>query len=179
MPIGSIQVFAQMIDQVALRRPQSVLDIGIGYGINGAGIRNWLNSGYTPLFNIKLHGVEAFEKYRNPVWSVYDKIIIGDIRKIAKDLENYDAIIMTDVIEHMTKEEGFELIKILKEKINKYLLISTPAIFMTQGTVHGNTYENHLSLWECEDFEQAGLKIYDNGLPGFLRNRMIVATYVK
>jgi 2-polyprenyl-3-methyl-5-hydroxy-6-metoxy-1,4-benzoquinol methylase len=168
-----------MIAEIAKPNPKTFLDIGIGYGMNGAGIRNWLDSGYVKRFKLHITGVEIFEDYRSDIWKAYDEIIIDDIRTKIHDLPAYDAIIMTDVIEHMDPEEGQALIKELIQRTKKILLISTPAVWMIQGAVYGNENETHISLWEPKNFEDLGMEILDNGAPGFLGSQMIIATYKK
>lgn len=179
MPIGSIQVYGQMVEALVPIKINSVLDIGIGMGANGVAIRNWKDSGYKPNFKTRLVGVEAFEDYRNPTWDLYDKIFVDDITKILDELPNFDAILMTDVIEHFSKEDGIKLIERLKPKANKILFISTPAIWMEQGAAYGNEYERHRSLWSAKEFSMLGFKIVDNGLMGYLGARMVVAKIVK
>lgn len=155
MPFGSHSVFAQVINQLAIRQPKSVLDLGIGYGINGAGVRNWLDHGYEP-YRTRLVGVEAFPKYRSPLWNCYNtihEITIHDYLAI-EPVELFDCILMTDVIEHFTKKEGIELLSKLKNILTPsgVLLVSTPAVWIKQGAVHGNEHETHKSLWYPYDF---------------------------
>lgn len=155
MPFGSHSIYAQVIHEIAARQPKSVLDLGIGYGINGAGVRNWLDYGYEP-YDTYLVGVEAFPKYRSPLWDCYNTVhetTIHDYLAI-EPVELFDCIVMTDVLEHFTKEEGVDLLSKLQNRLTPdgFLLVSTPAIWIEQGTVHGNVYETHKSLWNRRDF---------------------------
>jgi SAM-dependent methyltransferase len=165
MPIGSSSVFCDIIDYVVTRRPESILDLGVGYGINGAGIRNWLDSGHYP-FKTTLVGVEVWEAYKSPLWDCYNIVHECSIEYYVENIqEKFDCVIMTDVIEHFEKEEGLRLIESIKKILspNGYFLLSTPAIWIEQGPVHNNKYETHKSLWSLSDFES--YEVLKDGTP--------------
>jgi glycosyltransferase involved in cell wall biosynthesis len=130
--------------------PKSILDMGIGTGQYGETIK-----GAMP--NVLLDGVEIFPKYKNPLWEYYNEVFIGDIREIK--LGEYDMYLIIDVIEHMTIEDGLELLKKLKGNI----LISTPRDY-DQDEVHGNPFQKHLSKWTVEDFKEFDFDDYSNEL---------------
>lgn len=180
MPFGSHSVYTQVIQQLTIRNPKSVLDLGIGYGINGAGVRNWLDHGYKP-YSTYLVGVEVFSEYRSPLWDCYDKIHETTIHDyLAKEpTELFDCIIMTDVLEHFTKEEGVELLSKLRNILTPsgFLLVSTPAVWIEQGTVHGNEYETHKSLWKRKDF--AHHELIMNGGTDMFGHKMLLASMKK
>ena len=143
----------QLIDII---RPQSVLDIGIGNGSYGLLIRQNLDIAKGRLkkdqWITKIDGIEVFENYKNPLWDYfYDSISIGNVLGMKELIAHYDLILLCDVIEHFTKEEGLQLLDQLLEKTN-YLIISTPKKNYPQGEVLGNIYETHLSNWDIHDF---------------------------
>ena len=158
MPVGSFEVLPDIICEVDKKRPLSVLDIGIGNGLNGASIRN-----YFPDISIK--GIEGFENYRNCMWGCYNEVQVIDFRDYVPH-ETFDCIIMTDVLEHFEKEEGFKILDKIKSMLapNGIALISTPAVWIEQGAYGGNELETHRSLWALEDFEE--WKIIKDGNPG-------------
>lgn len=177
MPIGSWSAYQKVIQGVLATNPSSVLDIGIGFGMNGCGVRNWLDQGYG--FKTRLVGIEAFKDYKNPAWGVYDKVHIGDVRQVLPKLgEKFDLIIMTDVLEHFTKEDGARLLQELKSYATKAIIISTPAVWIEQGDVYGNEYERHRSLWKVWDFQDLGYGIVMDGRPDIYGHRMIVADFI-
>jgi hypothetical protein len=177
MPIGSWSAFQQIVRGTLATNPKSVLDLGIGFGMNGCGVRNWLDLGVKP-YRTKLVGVEVFENYRNPVWDIYDEVIIGDIRFVLDSLPKFDLIIMSDVIEHFTLDEGKMLLEKLKAKCNKSVIVTTPNVWIEQGAYMGNEYETHKSLWGIYEFKQVGYGIVSAGLDQYGHN-MIVADYIK
>ena len=58
---------------------------------------------------------------------VYDTITYGDIRELAATLPAYDVIVMGDVIEHLTKEDGFAVLRTLLAK-SRNVVIATPSV---------------------------------------------------
>ncbi len=175
MPIGSFAILPDVVSELVRKNPRRVLDVGIGFGIYGAAIREWLDSGYGRKTFIE--GVEAFSGYENPNWQHYDRVIIDDVMKVFFD-GLYDAILLLDVIEHFGKEEGEELIRRMKSIlfIGGILLVGTPAIFCPQDAVYGNEYERHRSLWTKEDFE--GFEILRDGSPDKY-GAMLLTKYTK
>lgn len=175
MPFGSHSSLADVIQLMCFCNPKSVLDIGIGNGMNGAAVRNYCG------FDKTLIGVEAFGKYRNPMWDLYTKVFVQPIEDYLRDVHQlFDLVIMTDVIEHFTKPDGIRLIKKLKTRLPVMgcMLISTPAVWIEQGAAHGNEYERHRSLWTEREFIELGFTIYKDGKPCKYGHRMIVAEYL-
>ena len=65
--------FRDIMRHVLMNNPKSILDLGIGHGINGAGIRNWLNVGVKSNYkDTTVIGVEGFKDYESPLWGCYD-----------------------------------------------------------------------------------------------------------
>jgi len=153
MPIGSYSAYADIICEIIHQRPSAILDLGIGFGINGAGIRNWLGNGVkSPELHIT--GVEGWQDYKSPCWGCYDVVHVMTIQDyLAGHSDTFDAIIITDVIEHFKKSEGLDILATLRTRLNPngVLYVSTPGIWMEQGAAHGNELERHLSKWSIAD----------------------------
>jgi len=75
-----------------------------------------------------------------------------------KVLDAVDSIFMLDVIEHMEKEEGFEVIELAKKKALSQVIIFTPNGFLDQTTDewgYGQTeWQTHRSGWYVGDFPE-------------------------
>jgi 2-polyprenyl-3-methyl-5-hydroxy-6-metoxy-1,4-benzoquinol methylase len=177
MPIGSFAVLPDVVFELVKKQPKSILDLGIGFGMYGAAVREWLDLGIKP-YKTNLHGVESFQKYRSPLWELYEKVHIMQIQEVEVAIK-FDAIIMTDVIEHFEKQEGIDVLNKIKTWISPggILLISTPAIFYSQGAEYGNDNERHLSLWKEDDFKNLGFTIIRHGNSDKYGHQMIVAMY--
>ena len=155
------------------------MDLGVGFGINGCAVRNWNDCGVTP-FKTRLVGVEGFPQYRTAAWELYDRIYETTIQAyLEKNNEKFDAILMTDVIEHFTKEEAALVIARCKDLLEPrgVFVIVTPAIWISQGAYRGNELERHKSLWTTEDFQAQGFAIIQDGSLDAYGYRMIVAEY--
>ncbi|MFN5251058.1 MAG: methyltransferase domain-containing protein [Bacteroidota bacterium] len=179
MPIGSFSTFRDVVRLVLMNNPTSVLDLGIGHGINGAGIRNWLDNGVN--YNTQLEGVEGFN-YRSPLWDCYDKVHECTIHEFfEKDNRKWDCILMTDVIEHFTKDEGVEVITRAKERLNEkgLFVIVTPGVWIEQGAAYGNELETHRSLWSAFDFTAHGFQVVKDGSEDDMGYKMVVVEYIK
>lgn len=172
MPFGSHSVLADITHLICLNNANSLLDVGIGNGINGAIYRNY--SG----FDRKLDGIEVFEQYRNPIWGVYDKVHVVDVREHETD-QRYNLIIMTDVLEHFTVEDGKKVLDKLKGWLTPrgVLIVSTPAIWIEQGAACGNIHETHRSLWTVEMMSASGLRVIRTGKPCKYGHMMLIGEY--
>jgi predicted SAM-dependent methyltransferase len=90
-------------------------------------------------------------------------------------------MIMSDVIEHFEKQEGLKQLRRAANHLTPggLLMLSTPAVFCKQGSVHGNELETHRSLWAPEDLTQLGFEIVWDGSPDVYRHRMLVGKFEK
>jgi len=164
MPLSSFTTVAKIMDQLWRQEAKTILDLGLGYGIYGSCIRNWLDEGVLPYKKI-IHGVEGFKKYKSPSWAEYDEIYEGLIQDYKPEIK-YDAILFLDVLEHFNLGPGVEILAKIKTWLapGGILLVSTPAIFCKQGAVNGNDLETHRSLWQPEDLPE--YEILTDGRPG-------------
>lgn len=183
MPLGSYSLTYHFADQLCKHRPKTVLDVGVGFGLQGALVRQYLDGGVAP-FNTQLLGIEAFGNYRNPVWDLYNQVLEEDLRTAIPGLlmakPELDFIIFTDVLEHLERDEGMMYIQMMMELLapGGVLVIGTPAVWAEQGAVHGNEFETHVSLWAWNEFP-AGFEVIKNGEPDEFGHRMILVKYVK
>ena len=158
MPSSRYDLIPKVLDLVTTWKPESICDLGIGYGKYGMLFREYLDiwdveSPYGKR-KLKLYGVEVFEEYDNPIWQIYDKIFTKDVLSILpilSQLGKFDLLFLGDVIEHFTKEEGK---RILSEIEYDKLIIITPKVVSTQEAVYGNSFETHKSSWSKEDFPE-------------------------
>lgn len=137
--------------------PRKLLDIGIGFGKYGFLAREYLelwqpDSVYGSR-NHRIDGIEAFEAYLTPLHRmIYDNIFTGDAKEVLPRLtERYDLILMIDVFEHFTYQDG---LKVLEEcrRCGRNVLISVPRNLSAQEDVFDNPYETHRYNWKRKDF---------------------------
>lgn len=158
MPTSWYQATPAIVDLVLLDHPSSILDIGIGFGKYGVLLREALDIPYERYekkdWSVKIDGIEGFADYQNPIHQyVYNEMYYGEIYTVLPKLQqNYDTVLLIDVLEHFEKQEGLKLIEDLLKITNTSLIISTPINPAPQEEYLGNTLERHKSRWSVVDF---------------------------
>ena len=158
MPSSYPHNLPRLINVLMQRKPESILDVGPGYGKFGFLAREYLDDFER---RVRVDAVEVFPDYLERVgWSPYDEVIWGNFLEVPLE-RRYDLVLMIDVLEHFTKADGYRaLYRALS--VGKEVLISTP-IGYEQGECHGNVHEAHLSEWTVEDFTSHGMTWRDAG----------------
>lgn len=158
MPTSDPRFLSVVSGEIIRLDPKSVLDVGIGLGKWGMLAREytdaWRYRRYRKKeWQTKIFGIEIYSEYRNPVWDVYDNIYIGDALEVFPEVLTehgpFDLVIMMDVIEHLTREQGKTMVTALMSGCS-HLLLSYAN--MEQKNVCDNTHEDHISQWTVEDF---------------------------
>lgn len=179
MPIGCYAMVPSLAHHLCLHRPARVLDLGMGSGGNGCAVRQWLDLGVRP-WKTYLVGVEVWAEYRNPMWDLYNLIVVDTIENYLNNLtETFDCVLLTDVIEHFCKPDGRQLLKRLRNAVapRGQLLVGTPAKFFAQGPVYGNRYEEHRSAWSRGDFEDLGFEVTIVGQPDYFCGQALMGVW--
>ncbi|MEW5995165.1 MAG: class I SAM-dependent methyltransferase [Candidatus Zixiibacteriota bacterium] len=159
MPSSHFLQLNEIMQLIFLTRPQSLLDIGVGFGKFGVLAREYLElwDGRVKYgeWTRRIDGIEAFEQYLTPLHDyVYDHVHIGNALDILPTLDiRYDLILLIDVLEHFTYEEGQLLLETCRKK-GRNLIVSTPKDIGAQGEAFGNPYETHKFQWQPWHFER-------------------------
>lgn len=156
MPSSDAKNIPFVVGELQRLQPTSILDVGVGFGKWGALSREYLEcwaGRYNPAdWKVRIEGIEIYGSYRNPIWdTMYNKVHIGDARKLIGSLGRFDIGLCCDVIEHMEKQEGHFFLRELTEYCD-FVILTTPSSFWVQQPTNDNKYEEHLSLWGAEDF---------------------------
>jgi SAM-dependent methyltransferase len=157
MPSSHPYQLNEILELIIETNPGKLLDIGTGFGKYGFLSREYLElwdpDAVYGSHKRQIDGIEAFEPYLTPLHRlIYDRIFTGDAREVLPVLsDRYDLILMIDVFEHFTHEDG---LKVLEEcrRCGRNILISVPRILSVQEEVHGNPYETHRYNWKRKDF---------------------------
>ena len=177
MPMGSVSIIPTICHRLSVSRPKHALDLGSGFGLWGALVRQYVDNGVQP-YGTRLVGVEGFEGYRNPNWEHYDRVHVTAIETFLANAEStYGAILLLDVIEHFEKQDGDRVLELAEQRLAKggELFVATPAIWMEQGAAYGNELERHRSLWTADEFRALGFDVLMDGSPDVWGNQMILA----
>lgn len=156
MPVSNPYQLPFVLDVASRIAPSRVLDIGIGLGLVGAALRQYLEVCAGRLerraWRVRIEGIEIFPAYRTPLWDwAYDAVHLGDAQEVLGGLGEFDLALACDVIEHFPKKEGRAFLeRCLKQ--SRFVVITSPVGRYEQGTVFGNPHETHRSEWGRDDF---------------------------
>ncbi len=159
MPTSWYQAIPAILDSIIAEKPQSILDVGIGFGKFGMLIRDVLEIPFErydkKYWKTRLDGIEVFEDYKNPIHDhIYDNVYYSDVFDVIDRLPDYDVILLIDVIEHFSKAKGYNLLRLLLKHTNRALIVSTPLYPEPQTAYLGNEYEQHESRWSIIDLSE-------------------------
>jgi hypothetical protein len=153
-----------VIHLVRQLKPRSILDIGVGFGKWGHLFREYtdiLEAEGDPKryqrenWQVRIDGIEGFPDYLTDMHRyLYNQIHIGDARLIISQIPTYDLIFLGDVLEHLNKQDGSQLLRDAYARANQAVIVSTPKYETDQGDLCGNELERHRSLWTELDFRQ-------------------------
>ncbi len=168
MPTSRSDKISTILGMIEKLTPNSILDIGVGFGKWGVLCREYLDVNRAAAegraysdWKLRLVGIEAYEGYRNPAWGVYDEMLIGDVRELVESLGHVDLVLGIDVLEHMPDYDVAKLMLQIRMR-SRWRLWCVPARVRPQGAVFGNQYERHFVRgWRPTDF--AGYKRKDVG----------------
>jgi len=110
-------------------------------------------------------GVDIFEPYLSESKKkiIHHQYIKGNVNEIEFKEKSVDAVVCLEVIEHLTKEEGYKLIKKMEKIARKKIILSTPNGYYPQNEYDGNPYQQHKSAWSIKDFKDLGFEVYGLG----------------
>jgi hypothetical protein len=158
MGTSNWQNISYCIELIRRINPDSILDIGAGFGRWGILSREfldvWDDGNYTGEWKRRIDAVEIFDNYVKPYHSYfYDNVFREDaIGFVGNCKDKYDLIICGDVIEHFQKEEGKKFIDSCL-RIGKHVMINIPVgDNWEQAAINDNKHEIHRSVWQVSDF---------------------------
>ncbi len=143
-------------DKIQRLAPQSVVDVGAGYGKWGFLLREQLDWNPGRLdrdtWTARIVGVEIFP-YETPLYGwVYDELIRSDVLEAIDQIDGYDLVLLSDVIEHIEKGPALGLLRRLVSQ-NRNVIVCTPLDFFEQK-IADNEHEHHVSHWTIDDFKE-------------------------
>src|SRR6185503_6455462 len=164
MPSSRPNTIPTVIHLLRQLKPQSILDVGVGFGKWGHLFREYTDINEAERdpgryqkknWQVKIDGIEGHAAYLTDMHHyLYNEIHLGDASEWLKKVSHYDLIFMGDVLEHFDKEKGFEVLREAVVKANKAVIVSTPKYETDQADLCGNELERHRSLWSAKDFRK-------------------------
>lgn len=148
----------------SLGNPKTILDLGCGDGslmellANG---KKWQVTGV----DLYAENVKVASK-RNLFAKVLKADVIKFVKQQIKKKKKYDVVFCSQVIEHIDRKGGEELLALMDSIARQKVIIGTPREFMEQPLAYlgNNVHQVHKSGWSEEDFRQKGYKVFGIGL---------------
>lgn len=105
-------------------------------------------------------GVDAFDPYLKQIKKrkLHTKYIKAKIQDIKFPKKSFDAVIMIEVLEHMSKRDGLRALINAEKWAKKKIIITTPNGYFRMGEVDDNLYQKHISGWTAEELSRLGFR---------------------
>ena len=147
----------RLIRQAFPDGPGMILDLGTEWGLTGRSLR----AAYP---KAKIVGVEIHDQTLKECLEDSPGVYTCTHRASAQeflgaDMFRWDVIVAAEIIEHMTRADGEELLRHLPLR-SQLAIVTTPLGFAAQGTLANNPYQRHISGWDPDDFTRLGWKTY-------------------
>lgn len=112
-------------------------------------------------------GVEYFQPYYEEALreARHKKYINANIMEIEFEPKSFDVVVLSDVLEHLTKEEGAGLLRRMERWAKKKVIVFTPNGFVPQEEYDSNPFMEHKSGWLVNEFKEMGYRVF--GVRGF------------
>lgn len=182
MPSSIIENAVDIVEEMRKTKPNSILDLGCGFGKWGFLAREYLDIWNMRIkkedWKVFIKGVEICKRYVESwghLTEIYDEIFVGDILEFLEiNSRKYDLVLANDVIEHLEKGKALDVFLKLPEVVNKSLILSIPIgkkwLNANLDWDKVNKYKRHISSWEVDEVIKAmrslnfhTLKLYDGG----------------
>jgi len=171
MPSSAPDHISLLCKKLLELKPQTILDVGVGYGKLGFLAREYLESWNDRVhprdWRVQVYGIEAWEPYTTLPWyeNFYNGVYQGTLQSWCDereqgvdpdDPEAFDVVVAGDVIEHLEKEEALHCLKFLLKQCKGELLLSLPIgpDWLDNQVVDGNPFEKHRSSWSVSEIEK-------------------------
>lgn len=145
-----------MLDHFKSSRELEVLDLGAEHGHTGRSVRDTFP-------NARVTGVEihapTLEECLARNGGAYSELVLADALEFLGRGRRFDVIVAAELIEHLDKPEGFDLVRLARE-LCQLLVVTTPIAFDPRGEIDGNPHQRHRSWWPRETLLGAGLETF-------------------
>ena len=147
---------AQILVRLALRKAlvgcNSVLDVGCGPS-------PILRQMGAP----SLTGIEGYEPSFEEATrlNTHDQLVLGNVTELNRHFQpgQFDACVALDVIEHLQKPDGLQLMRNMEGIARKKVVFFTPSGFLPQGHTDKGDLQPHLSGWDPDEMKRAGYEV--------------------
>src|ERR1051326_5304667 len=101
----------------------------------------------------------------------HQELIHGDIRQLGQlfQAKQFDCCLALDVIEHLQKKEGYQLLEEMERIATRKVLLFTPSGFLPQKNRQSGELQKHQSGWEPDEMTKRGFQVV--GMLGYKKLR--------
>ena len=140
---------------------ESLLDIGCG---SNSPVK-WFSHKLKHSVGVDAHEPSLQKSQKLGIHQEYKKV--EDLLSLDKSFppKSFDAVLASDLIEHLSKNDGEKLIAVMEKLAKKKVIIFTPNGFLPQTPYDDNKFQAHISGWEVEEMQAKGYQVY--GLSGW------------
>lgn len=147
MPYSSGTFDEEVATIIRAMSPSTVLDIGAGAGRYGHLIKKVSPQAHVTALELDAEYIARFQ-----LRQVYDVVRQDDVESLFRNVDTeYDLVILGDVIEHLRKSVGIDLLNFLVYRSRRILVIFP--LRYRQGAFEGRSQEAHISVWGPTDFQ--------------------------
>jgi hypothetical protein len=157
MPYSS-DIFDSRVKSILRQiKPNRCLDIGAGAGKYGRLLREIMPAAISVGVEIESDYIQAYGL--NEIYDEVRQMNAIDLITSGVD-ETFDLAIFGDVLEHMRKSDGMDLLNFLIYR-TKWILAIFPTQYI-QNSVAGYKSEAHISVWRVADFQVTKHRVFYN-----------------
>lgn len=141
----------------------SLLDVGCGFESPIRGFSSKIK--HTVGVDFYEYAIERSKKA-----GIHNDYVVADVLQLDSCFgeKSFDCVVASDLIEHLKKEDGYRLIRMMEKIARKKVIIFTPNGFLPQREFDGNELQVHISGWEIEEMKKMGFRVVGiNGLKFF------------
>lgn len=146
------------------KNSKSLLEIGCKRG-------DLMKSGNFSKHNSFKVGLDVHSPYLREIkdQKIYDDLVVADGKELPFKDNSFDSVIAIEIIEHMTREEGYKLMKEMERVAKIEVIISTTDINGNKALENlsedqirkiKNKAMIHRSLWTPRDFKRRGYSVW-------------------
>lgn len=130
------------------------LDMGTEFGHTGRILKESFPACFVD--GVEIHG-PMLQECKEHHGEFYDDLYHADALEFLRiTRRQYDVIVAAEIIEHLDKEKGWDLLATMRAKAKHLAIVTSPIGFKAQGPIHDNPHEVHLCGWEPDEMLEAG-----------------------
>jgi hypothetical protein len=108
-------------------------------------------------------GVDLFEPYlqRSVAAGIHTEYRCMNVMDVGAGFApgSFDCVVALDLIEHLSREEGFRLLQLMETLATRKVIVFTPNGFVPQDAIDGNPFQRHRSGWTVGDMRERGYRV--------------------